>query len=192
MRVTEQIDAMSTLAVNPFKYLIAPRILATTLTLPILVLVADIIGIYGGYLVSVYALDFAGPVYIQNIFRVSCDTRYRLGSYQGLASLGLSYRSWVAITAITAPAARKVWAPATRTAVVALSCRRARRQLSSHVIICSGLERRMGTKKNQNLCSQSPQTPWPPTGFCAVSILTSPKGNLWSSSAAQAAESRYC
>ncbi len=67
MRVTEQIDAMSTLAVNPFKYLIAPRILATTLTLPILVLIADIIGIYGGYLVSVYALDFGGPVYIQNI-----------------------------------------------------------------------------------------------------------------------------
>ena len=67
MRVTEQIDAMSTLAVNPFKYLIAPRILATTLTLPLLVLVADIIGIYGGYLVSVYALDFSGAVYIQNI-----------------------------------------------------------------------------------------------------------------------------
>lgn len=67
MRVTEQIDAMSTLAVNPFKYLIAPRILATTLTLPILVLIANIIGIYGGYLVSVYALDFSGAVYIQNI-----------------------------------------------------------------------------------------------------------------------------
>ena len=67
MRVTEQIDAMSTLAVNPFKYLIAPRVLATTLALPILVIIADIIGIFGGYLVAVYALDFAGPVYVQNI-----------------------------------------------------------------------------------------------------------------------------
>jgi phospholipid/cholesterol/gamma-HCH transport system permease protein len=67
MRVTEQIDAMSTLAVDPFKYLIAPRIVATTLALPVLVLVADIIGVYGGYLVAVYVLDFSGPVFIQNL-----------------------------------------------------------------------------------------------------------------------------
>jgi phospholipid/cholesterol/gamma-HCH transport system permease protein len=67
MRVSEQIDAMSTLAVDPYKYLIAPRIIATTLMLPFLVLIADIIGIYGGYLVAVHLLDFAGPVYIRNI-----------------------------------------------------------------------------------------------------------------------------
>ena len=67
MRVTEQIDAMSTLAVDPFKYLIAPRVVATTIALPILVLTADIIGVYGGYLVAVYGLDFSGPVFIRNI-----------------------------------------------------------------------------------------------------------------------------
>ncbi|WDI30731.1 ABC transporter permease [Hyphococcus flavus] len=67
MRVTEQIDAMSTLAVDPFKYLIAPRVLATTLALPLLVLIADIIGVYGGYLVAVYALDFSGPIFVTNI-----------------------------------------------------------------------------------------------------------------------------
>lgn len=67
MRVTEQIDAMSTLAVDPFKYLIAPRILATTLALPLLVIIADIIGVYGGYVISVYVLDFSGPVFIRNI-----------------------------------------------------------------------------------------------------------------------------
>lgn len=67
MRVTEQIDAMSTLAVDPFKYLIAPRILATTVALPLLVVIADIIGVYGGFLVSVYALDFSGPVFVKNI-----------------------------------------------------------------------------------------------------------------------------
>jgi len=67
MRVTEQIDAMTTLAVDPVRYLVTPRIIATTIALPILVLAANIIGIYGGYLVSVYALDFAGVVYIRNI-----------------------------------------------------------------------------------------------------------------------------
>lgn len=67
MRVTEQIDAMSTLAVDPFKYLVAPRIIATTLALPLLVVIADIIGVYGGYLIAVYLLDFSGPVFVRNI-----------------------------------------------------------------------------------------------------------------------------
>ncbi|MEL7489432.1 MAG: ABC transporter permease [Pseudomonadota bacterium] len=67
MRVSDQIDAMATLSVDPFRYLIAPRVLATTLMLPLLVLVADIIGIYGGYLTAVYALDFEGAVYITNL-----------------------------------------------------------------------------------------------------------------------------
>ena len=67
MRVSDQIDAMSTLAVDPYKYLIAPRILATTLMLPFLVLIADVIGIYGGYLTAVHALNFEGAVYITNI-----------------------------------------------------------------------------------------------------------------------------
>ena len=67
MRVTEQIDAMSTLSVDPFRYLIGPRILATTIAMPLLVLIADIIGVFGGYLVSVYLLDMAAPVYINNL-----------------------------------------------------------------------------------------------------------------------------
>ncbi|WP_455373514.1 MlaE family ABC transporter permease [Limibacillus halophilus] len=66
MRVTEQIDALTTLATNPFKYLIAPRIVAGVLMLPILVLVADVIGVFGGYLVSVYKLDFNAGNYLKN------------------------------------------------------------------------------------------------------------------------------
>lgn len=67
MRVSDQIDAMSTLAVDPYKYLISPRILATTLMLPFLVLVADVIGIFGGWIVAVFALEFEGATYIRNI-----------------------------------------------------------------------------------------------------------------------------
>ena len=66
MRVTEQIDALSTLATNPYKYLIAPRLIAGLTMLPILVLVADIIGVFGGYLVSVYKLGFNPSNYIKN------------------------------------------------------------------------------------------------------------------------------
>ena len=66
MRVTEQIDALSTLATNPFKYLVAPRLLAATLTLPMLVLIADIIGVLGGYLIGVFKLDFNSAAYLRN------------------------------------------------------------------------------------------------------------------------------
>ncbi len=66
MRVTEQIDALKTLATNPFKYLIAPRLIAGMTMLPILVLIADIIGVFGGYLVSIYSLGFNPSSYINN------------------------------------------------------------------------------------------------------------------------------
>ena len=66
MRVTEQIDAFYTLSTNPFKYLIAPRVWASVLMLPVLVFIGDIIGIYGGYLVSVYKLGFNPTTYIRN------------------------------------------------------------------------------------------------------------------------------
>ncbi len=65
MRVTEQIDALTTLSTNPFKYLIAPRLLAGFAMLPFLVLTADIIGIFGGYVVSVYKLDFNATNYLK-------------------------------------------------------------------------------------------------------------------------------
>ncbi len=59
MRVTEQIDAMATLSTDPYKYLIAPRIVATTLMMPfLLVVVADIIGVMGGFLIATGKLNF--------------------------------------------------------------------------------------------------------------------------------------
>lgn len=68
MRVTEQIDALRTLSTNPFKYLIAPKVVAAMISLPLLVIVADIIGIMGGYLVSVHSLGFSPGPYISNTF----------------------------------------------------------------------------------------------------------------------------
>ncbi len=66
MRVTEQIDALKTLSIDPMRFLVAPRVIAATLTLPLLVLVADVIGVMGGWLVGVGSLDFNGAVYLRN------------------------------------------------------------------------------------------------------------------------------
>jgi phospholipid/cholesterol/gamma-HCH transport system permease protein len=70
MRVTEQIDALSTLSVNPFKYLIAPRVIAGTLMLPLLVLIGDIIGVFGGYAVAIYNLGFSPGSYLSQTWDV--------------------------------------------------------------------------------------------------------------------------
>lgn len=70
MRVTEQIDALVTLSTDPFKYLVAPRLLAATLTLPLLVLVADIIGIMGGYVISIHKLGFNPAAYLSSTFDI--------------------------------------------------------------------------------------------------------------------------
>ncbi len=65
MRVTEQIDALSTLSTNPLKYLVVPRLIAGLISLPLLVAVADIIGVFGGYVIAVYKLGFNSAAYIK-------------------------------------------------------------------------------------------------------------------------------
>ena len=66
MKVTEQIDALVTLSTNPMKYLTAPRVLAATLVMPILVGIGDTIGIFGGYLVGTGRLGFNAATYLTN------------------------------------------------------------------------------------------------------------------------------
>jgi phospholipid/cholesterol/gamma-HCH transport system permease protein len=66
MRVTEQIDALTTLSTNPFKYLVVPRLIAAVVSMPILVAIADSIGVFGGYIVATNSLGFNGAVYMKN------------------------------------------------------------------------------------------------------------------------------
>jgi len=69
MRVTDQIDALTTLSTDPLRYLVLPRLLAGVITLPMLVLVADIIGVFGGYLVGVYKLGFNPQAYLNGTWQ---------------------------------------------------------------------------------------------------------------------------
>ena len=65
MKVTEQIDALETLATNPIKYLVVPRFLALVIMIPLLTLYADVIGGLGGYLIGVYKLNITHPMYMK-------------------------------------------------------------------------------------------------------------------------------
>lgn len=67
MKVTEQIDALSTLGTNSIRYLVIPRLIAFTISIPILTLFANVMGMFGGYLVSVHALSVPSHTYITDI-----------------------------------------------------------------------------------------------------------------------------
>ena len=66
MKVSDQIDALYTLSTSPYKYLILPRVLASTISMPLLVLIADVIGIFGGLMASVISLKFDMASYLNN------------------------------------------------------------------------------------------------------------------------------
>ncbi|WP_346353603.1 ABC transporter permease [Azotosporobacter soli] len=67
MKVTEQIDALRVMAVNPVQYLVVPRFLACVFMAPILVVFANVIGVSGGYLVAVYYADISPFTYLHSI-----------------------------------------------------------------------------------------------------------------------------
>src|SRR5690349_18784192 len=66
MRVTDQIDALSTLCTNPMKYLVAPRLLAGVIALPLLVVIADILGVMGGFVIATVKLGASPQAYLSN------------------------------------------------------------------------------------------------------------------------------
>ncbi|WP_431285944.1 MlaE family ABC transporter permease [Humitalea sp. 24SJ18S-53] len=64
MRVTDQIDALTTLSTDPMKYLVAPRLIAATIALPLLVMVADVLGVMGGWIIATAKLGFGSGAYL--------------------------------------------------------------------------------------------------------------------------------
>lgn len=68
MRVTEQIDAMEVSGTNPFKYLVVTRVLAATLMLPLLVVLADVVALYGSALVEYFKGDVSFQLYFNSVF----------------------------------------------------------------------------------------------------------------------------
>jgi len=67
MKVTEQIDALRAMGISPARYLVAPRVLAAVVMLPVLTVYSDAIAILGGYVVAVATLDVPSPVFLQGL-----------------------------------------------------------------------------------------------------------------------------
>lgn len=88
MRVTEQIDAMATMAVNPFHYLLVPRVLAALVTLPLLTMIFDVVGIVGAFLVGV-GLQGIGPAEFWSRVHLWVDLADVFGGLIKAAAFGL-------------------------------------------------------------------------------------------------------
>lgn len=69
MKVTEQIDAMRALGTDPIQKLVTPRLIATCAVLPLLTIIADFIGIFGGFVISYFALNLTGSQYWNNAWQ---------------------------------------------------------------------------------------------------------------------------
>src|SRR5438093_766419 len=93
MRITEQIDALDTMAVSPMQYLIAPKVLAGVLVLPMLVAIFDLIGIYGGYLVGVQLLGVSSGAFTSSM-ESSVEWKDVYGGFLKAISFGVIV-SWV-------------------------------------------------------------------------------------------------
>jgi phospholipid/cholesterol/gamma-HCH transport system permease protein len=92
MRVTEQIDALETLAYNPIAYLVVPRVIAGVLMFPVIVAFADAIGIIGGWITAMNLLDMSSPQFVRGLrlFFDPFDVKYSLIK---AASFGLGVTS---------------------------------------------------------------------------------------------------
>ncbi|MGQ4807364.1 Intermembrane phospholipid transport system permease protein MlaE [Candidatus Entotheonellaceae bacterium PAL068K] len=93
MRITEQIDALEVMALNPMRYLVVPNILAGIIALPLLGALFDVAGIYGGYLVGVELLGVGSGTYFSGITEAVDLVDITIGLYKSL-SFGL-LMTWI-------------------------------------------------------------------------------------------------
>jgi phospholipid/cholesterol/gamma-HCH transport system permease protein len=85
MRITEQIDALTSMALNPIRYLVVPNIVAGIITFPLLAAIFDVIGIYGGYLVGVKLLGISSGTYFSQMEHFIDMKDITMGIYKSLS-----------------------------------------------------------------------------------------------------------
>ncbi len=78
MRVTEQVDALRTMGVDPVRKLVTPRVLAAIIMLPILTIIADLIAILGGLLIAVTQLDLTADLYMRSVYLTLAESGFIL------------------------------------------------------------------------------------------------------------------
>jgi len=100
MKITQELDAMRTMGFEPFAFLVLPRIIALMITMPILIFVADIMGIFGGMIVASVDLSISPELFIDRLSRVVAAKHFFVGIFKGpffaflIATIGI-YRGLI-------------------------------------------------------------------------------------------------
>jgi phospholipid/cholesterol/gamma-HCH transport system permease protein len=89
MRVTEQIDALRTLATHPVDYLVVPRVFATIIAMPLLTIESVTVGIFSGYLVGVHLLNIDATYAVANMVKYSDPPELWMGIIKGTVFGGI-------------------------------------------------------------------------------------------------------
>jgi phospholipid/cholesterol/gamma-HCH transport system permease protein len=84
MRITEQIDALASMALNPFRYLIVPKIAAAIIVFPLLSAIFDVVGIFGGYAIAVKTLGMSSGTYFSQMEHFVLMDDILIGFYKSL------------------------------------------------------------------------------------------------------------
>jgi phospholipid/cholesterol/gamma-HCH transport system permease protein len=84
MRITEQIDALEVMALQPMRYLVVPNLIAGTIVMPFLAAIFSVVGIYGGYMVGVVLLDVSSGTYFSSMVRTVDISDVTTGIYKAL------------------------------------------------------------------------------------------------------------
>ncbi|MCC5806610.1 MAG: ABC transporter permease [Opitutales bacterium] len=83
MRVNEEIDALETFGIRPFGFLVLPRVIALSIAMPLLTVYANVVGIFGGYLVSDFMIGVPAPIFFEEMVRVVGVKDFWLGVFKG-------------------------------------------------------------------------------------------------------------
>jgi phospholipid/cholesterol/gamma-HCH transport system permease protein len=81
MRVTEQIDALQSFGTDPIRKLVTPRLIAALVMLPLLTVIADMIGILGGLIVSVFRIGITADAYLQGVLNTLAESGFIFGFF---------------------------------------------------------------------------------------------------------------
>jgi phospholipid/cholesterol/gamma-HCH transport system permease protein len=84
MRVTEQIDALDVMGINPRQYLVSPRILAATLATPMLTAIFDFVAMFGSYLLSIYVLGLDEAIFIDKVNQMIDPSHINEGLFKAM------------------------------------------------------------------------------------------------------------
>jgi phospholipid/cholesterol/gamma-HCH transport system permease protein len=90
MKVTEQIDALETMGISPIRYLAMPRFLAAIIMLPVLIVFANTIAVFGAYLVSNFFLDVSYAVFFDSVKRFFTMSDFLFGMIKGMVFGGVT------------------------------------------------------------------------------------------------------